>query len=47
MIKQLKIGYFEHWSQPEYKFVDFLAEQGFRVEKIDYSQKGYLEKYDL
>ena len=44
---KLKIGYFAHWLQPPYKFVDFLKEQGIEVEKIDFSQKGYLEKYDV
>ncbi len=47
MDKELKIGYFAHWSQPPYKFVEFLQEQGIEAEKIDYSQKGYLEKFDL
>lgn len=47
MSMKLKIGYFEHWSQPPYKFVSFLKEQGIEIEKIDYSQKDYLEKYDL
>ena len=46
-MENLKIGYFEHWSQPEYKFVDFLKEQGVKVTKIDYSQKGYLENFDV
>ncbi len=35
----LKIGYFEHWHQPPYRFVDFLRAEGIEVEKIDYSQK--------
>ena len=47
MDTQLKIGYFAHWHQPPYKFVDFLKEQGIEVEKIDFSQKNYLEKYDV
>ncbi len=47
MQQELKIGYFEHWFRPPYAFVDFLREQGASVEKIDYSQKGYLEQYDI
>lgn len=47
MSQKLKIGYFEHWFRPPYAFVDFLAEQGIALEKIDYSQRGYLEKYDV
>ncbi len=47
MTQKIKIGYFAHWFQPPYKFVDFLKEQGIEVEKIDYSQKAYLEKYDV
>ena len=44
---QLKIGYFAHWFQPPYKFVDFLGEQGITVTKIDYSKPGYLEPFDV
>lgn len=47
MSQKLKIGYFEHWFQPPYKFVDFLKEQGVELEKINYSVKNYLDKYDL
>ena len=43
----LRIGYFAHWFQPPYKFVDFLAEQGISVTKIDYSKPGYLEPFDV
>ena len=43
----MRIGYFEHWSRPTWSFVEFLKEQGYDIEKIDYSQKGYLEKYDI
>lgn len=43
----LKIGYFSHWFQPPYKFVDFLTEQGIQVTKIDYSRRGYLENFDV
>lgn len=44
---QLRIGYFAHWFQPPYKFVDFLGEQGITVAKIDYSKPGYLEPFDV
>ena len=27
--------------------MDFLREQGYDVEKIDYSRKNYLEQYDV
>jgi len=47
MAQKLTIGYFEHWTQPPYTFVNFLREQGVELEKIDFSVKGYLEKYDL
>ena len=47
MAQTLKIGYFEHWFQPPYKFVDFLKEQGIEIEKIDFSQKNYLEGLDV
>ena len=43
----LKIGYFAHWFQPPYRFVDFLGEQGIDAVKIDYSQPGYLEGFDV
>ncbi len=43
----LRIGYFAHWFQPAYKLADFLQEQGIPAEKIDYSRKNYLEKYDV
>lgn len=47
MAQTLRIGYFEHWHRPPYKFVDFLEELGIHVEKIDYSVKNYLEPYDV
>lgn len=47
MAQQLKIGYFEHWHQAPYKFVDFLAEQGIEATKVDYSKKAYLENFDV
>lgn len=47
MSQHLKVGYFEHWTQPKYKFTDFVKEEGWKIEKIDFSQKGYLEKYDV
>ena len=44
----LKIGYFEHWSQPPYKFVNFLREEvGADVRKIDYTKPDYLEPFDV
>ena len=43
----MRIGYFEHWFRPQWSFIEFIREQGFEVEKIDYSQKNYLEKYDM
>ena len=46
-MQNLKIGYFEHWHRPPYVFADFLKEQGIQIEKIDYSKKGYLEKFDV
>ena len=42
----MRIGYFEHWFTPQWEFMDFLKQEGYDVEKIDYSQKNYLEKYD-
>ena len=47
MSAKLKIGYFEHWFRPPYKFVDFLSEEGIEAEKIDFSIPNYLEKYDV
>ena len=41
----MKIGYFAHWFRPHWSFNDFIQEQGYDIEKIDYSQKNYLEKY--
>ena len=43
----MRIGYFAHWFRPHWSFNDFIREQGFEIEKIDYSQKNYLEKYDI
>ena len=43
----MRIGYFEHWSRPQWCFIEFIREQGVEVEKIDYSQKNYLENLDL
>ena len=45
--KTVKVGYFEHWTQPEYKFVDFLRKEGYEITKIDYSKKNYLEPFDI
>ncbi len=43
----MRIGYFKHWFQPPYSFVEFLKEQGIEIERIDYSKPQYLEKYDI
>ena len=43
----MKIGYFEHWSRPHWNFTEFIREEGYDIEKIDYSNKNYLEKYDV
>ncbi|MBR2427178.1 MAG: hypothetical protein IKB16_10625 [Lentisphaeria bacterium] len=43
----MKIGYFEHWSRPHWNFTEFLEEEGYDIEKIDFSNKNYLEKYDV
>ena len=42
----MKIGYFEHWSRPHWNFTDFIKEEGYDIEKIDFSNKNYLEKYE-
>ncbi|MBR2405832.1 MAG: hypothetical protein IKB04_02110 [Clostridia bacterium] len=47
MSQALRIGYFEHYARPPYVFADFLREQGFVAEKIDFSQRGYLENFDV
>lgn len=47
MSQNIRIGYFEHWHQPPYKFTEFLQEQKIEFSKIDYSQKGYLENFDV
>ena len=46
-MQKIKLGYFEHWLRPPYTFASFLAEQGIEIEKIDYTHKGYLDKYDV
>lgn len=43
----MKIGYFKHWSQPSYTFVEFLHSQGIEIELIDYSLPRYLENFDV
>lgn len=43
----MKLGYFAHWSQPPFKFVEWAKEQGYEFKKIDYSQKGYLDEFDV
>jgi len=47
MSTKLKIGYFAHWFQPPYKFVDFLSQEGIEARKIDFSLPGYLEEFDV
>lgn len=47
MSQSVRIGYFEHWHQPPYRFTQFLQEQNIEFTKIDYSQKGYLENFDV
>ena len=46
-MSELKIGFFRHWFQPPYPFVDFLREQGLNLLQIDYGKKGYLEGLDV
>ena len=43
----MRIGYFEHWHRPPYTLKEFLQELGIEITKIDYSQKGYLEPFDV
>ena len=43
----MRIGYFAHWFRPHWSFNDFIADAGYEIEKIDYTQKNYLEKYDV
>ncbi len=43
----MKIGFFRHWFQPAFRFADFLADEGIPTEKIDFSQKNYLEPFDV
>lgn len=31
----MRYGYFKHWLQPPWKFVDFMKNQGFDIEQID------------
>ena len=47
MAQSLRIGYFEHYFRPHYAFVDFLQELGITAERIDYSQRDYLENFDV
>ncbi len=47
MAQKLRIGYLKHWFQPPYKFVDFLKEQGIETKEIDFSQKDFLEEFDI
>ena len=43
----MRIGYFEHWCRPTWSFVEFIKAEGYDIEKIDFTKKGYLEKYDV
>ena len=43
----MRIGYFEHWCRPTWSFIEFLKAEGYDIEKIDYSKRGYLENYDI
>ena len=43
----MKIGYFKHWFRPPYRFAEFLKEEGYDIEEIDYSLPKYLDKYDV
>ena len=43
----VKVGYLAHWVRPEFKFADFIAEQGYEITKIDHTKKNYLENYDI
>ena len=43
----MRIGYFKHWSQPPYTFVELLESEGIKIEKIDYSKPHYLENFDV
>lgn len=43
----MRFGYFKHWFQPPYTFVEFMKAEGFDIEEIDYSQENYLEKFDV
>ncbi len=43
----MRVGYFKHWFQAPYSFIDFLKTQGVDAEEIDYSKPGYLENFDV
>ena len=43
----MRIGFFEHWHRPPYTLAEFLQEEGIEIVKIDFSQKGYLEPFDV
>lgn len=43
----MRIGYFAHWTRPRWSFIEFMEQEGYDIEKIDYSKKNYLEKYDI
>ena len=44
---KMRIGYFKHWHQPPYTFVEFLRSEGVEIEQIDYSNPRYLEHFDV
>ncbi len=46
-LETLRVGYFEHWFQPPYKFTDFVREQGVTLKKVDTTQPNYLEEFDV
>ena len=44
----LRIGYFEHWTQPPCKVITFMQKElGLSVTKINYKQPHYLENFDV
>ncbi len=44
----MKIGFFKHWFQPPYSFVDFLRRDlGIEVTEIDFKKPNYLEGLDV
>ena len=43
----MRFGYFKHWHQPEYPCQEFMREEGYDIEQIDYSKPKYLEGFDV